>query len=158
MYTFRNVCLEDNKLELNDGTTKLFLNSTSVIPHDSPDTFPYSNLDDDIFYFLQYINGHAPQGTFVNEIDTEVGKVKENKEMEKSYMTYAMEIERHRREAKNIGIAIGREEGQAVGSQLRAQKIALSMLEDKASITLISKYTGLTEQEIRALAKEHNLL
>ena len=41
-------------------------------------------------------------------------------------MTYAMEIERHRREAKNIGIAIGREEGlrqgQAAGSQLRAQK------------------------------------
>ena len=106
------------------------------------------------FYFLQYINGHAPQGKFVNEIDTEVGKVKESKEMEKSYMTYAMEIERHRREAKNIGIAIGRKEG----SNIRAQKIALSMLEDKASIALISKYTGLTEQEIRALAKEHDLL
>ena len=89
-------------------------------------------------------------------------------------MTYAMEIERHRREAKNIGIAIGREEGlaagrkeglsqglkqgQAAGSQLRAQKIALSMLEDKASMALISKYTGLSEQEIRSLAKEHNLL
>ncbi|WP_276789075.1 hypothetical protein [Veillonella magna] len=81
-------------------------------------------------------------------------------------MTYAMEIERHRREAKNIGIAIGREEGlrqglkqgQAAGSQLRAQKIAVSMLEDKASIALIGKYTGLSEQEIRALAKEHNLL
>ena len=154
MYTFRNVCLEDNTLELNDGTTKLFLNSTSVIPYDSPDTFPYSNLDNDIFYFLQYINGHAPQGKFVNEIDTEVGKVKESKEMEKSYMTYAMEIERHRREAKNIGIAIGREEG----SNIRAQKMALSMLEDKAPIALISKYTGLTEQEILDLAKEHNLL
>ena len=69
-------------------------------------------------------------------------------------MTYAMEIERHRREAKNVGIAIGRKEG----SNIRAQKIALSMLEDKASIALISKYTGLTEQEILDLAKEHNLL
>ena len=162
MYTFRNVCLEDNKLELNDGTTKLFLNSTSVIPHDSPDTFPYSNLDDDIFYFLQYINGHAPQGKFVNEIDTEVGKVKESKEMEKSYMTYAMEIERHRREAKNIGIAIGREEGlkqgQAAGSQLRAQKIALSMLREQIPLNVIVKCTSLSEQEIRTLAKEHHLL
>ncbi|WP_289087847.1 Rpn family recombination-promoting nuclease/putative transposase [uncultured Veillonella sp.] len=162
MYTFRNVCLEDNTLELNDGTTKLFLNSTSVIPYDSPDTFPYSNLDDDIFYFLQYINGHAPQGKFVNEIDTEVGKVKESKEMEKSYMTYAMEIERHRREAKNIGIAIGREEGlkqgQAAGSQLRAQKIALSMLREQIPLNVIVKCTSLSEQEIRTLAKEHNLL
>ena len=166
MYTFRNVCLEDNRLELNDGTTKLFLNSTSVIPYESPDTFPHSNLDDDIFYFLQYINGHAPQGTFVNEIDTEVGKVKENKEMEKSYMTYAMEIERHRREAKNIGIAIGREEGLATGreeglaagSQLRAQKIALSMLKKGLPIQLIRECTSLSEQEILDLAKEHNLL
>ena len=162
MYTFRNVCLEDNTLELNDGTTKLFLNSTSVIPYDSPDTFPYSNLDDDIFYFLQYINGHAPQGKFVNEIDTEVGKVKESKEMEKSYMTYAMEIERHRREAKNIGIAIGREEGlkqgQAAGSQLRAQKIALSMLREQIPLNVIVKCTSLSEQEIHDLAKEHNLL
>ena len=154
MYTFRNICLEDNKLELNDGTTKLFLNSTSVIPYDSPDTFPYSNLDNDIFYFLQYINGHAPQGKFVNEIDTEVGKVKENKEMEKSYMTYAMEIERHRREAKNIGIAIGREEG----SNIRAQKIALSMLQEQIPLNVIVKCTSLSEQEVLDLAKEHNLL
>ena len=162
MYTFRNVCLEDNTLELNDGTTKLFLNSTSVIPYDSPDTFPYSNLDNDIFYFLQYINGHAPQGKFVNEIDTEVGKVKESKEMEKSYMTYAMEIERHRREAKNIGIAIGREEGlrqgQAVGRKEGLCQTALSMLENNVPVELISKYTSLTEQEINDLAKEHNLL
>ena len=169
-YTFRNLCLEDTNLELNDGTTKLFLNSTAVIPYESPDIFSYSDLDDDIFYFLQYINGHAPQGTFVNEINEEVTKVKESKEMEKSYMTYEMEIERHRRKAKNIGITIGREErlrrglsqglkqGQAAGSQLRAQKIALSMLEDKASMALINKYTGLSEQEIRSLAKEHHLL
>ena len=81
-------------------------------------------------------------------------------------MTYEMELLVRHNDGIREGIVIGREEGlrqglkqgQAVGSQLRAQKIALSMLEDKASIALISKYTGLTEQEIRALAKEHNLL
>ncbi|WP_302225996.1 hypothetical protein [Veillonella magna] len=93
-------------------------------------------------------------------------------------MTYAMEIERHRREAKNIGIAIGREaglrqglsqglkqglsqglkQGEAAGRKEGLCQTALSMLEDKAPIALISKYTGLTEQEIRDLAKEHNLL
>ena len=165
-YTFRNLCIEDTNLELNDGTTKLFLNSTAVIPYESPDIFPYSDLDDDIFYFLQYINGHAPQGTFVNEINEEVTRVKENKEMEKSYMTYAMEIERHRREAKNIGIAIGREEGlrqglkqgQAAGRKEGFYQTALSMLKKGLPVPLISECTSLTEQEIRALAKEHNLL
>ena len=81
-------------------------------------------------------------------------------------MTYEMELLVRHNDGIREGIVIGREEGlrqglkqgQAVGSQLRAQKIALSMLEVKASIALISKYTGLTEQEIRALAKEHNLL
>ena len=69
-------------------------------------------------------------------------------------MTYAMEIERHRREAKNIGIAIGREEG----SNIRAQKIALSMLREQIPLNVIVKCTSLSEQEILALAKEHHLL
>ena len=97
-------------------------------------------------------------------------------------MTYEMELLVRHNDGIREGIAIGRKEGldagrreglaagrkeglsqglkqgQAACSQLRAQKIALSMLEDKASIALISKYTGLTEQEILDLAKEHNLL
>ena len=51
------------------------------------------------------------------------------------------------------GLSQGLKQGQAAGSQLRAQKIAVSMLEDKASIALISKYTGLSEQEIRPSPK-----
>ncbi|MBM6825410.1 hypothetical protein H6A01_10350 [Veillonella magna] len=89
-------------------------------------------------------------------------------------MTYEMELLVRHNDGIREGIAIGRKEGlaagrkeglsqglkqgQAAGSQLRAQKVALSMLEDKASIALISKYTGLSEQEIRSLAKEHHLL
>lgn len=85
-------------------------------------------------------------------------------------MTYEMELLVRHNDGIREGIAIGREEGlrqglsqglkqgEAAGSQLRAQKMALSMLEDKASIALISKYTGLSEQEIHDLAKEHNLL
>ena len=81
-------------------------------------------------------------------------------------MTYEMELLVRHNDGIREGIAIGREEGlrqglkqgQAAGSQLRAQKMALSMLEDKAPIALISKYTGLTEQEVLNLAKEHNLL
>ena len=170
MYTFRNLCLEDTNLELNDGTTKLFLNSTAVIPYESPDAFLYSELDDDIFYFLQYINGHAPQGTFVNEINEEVAKVKESKEMEKSYMTYAMEIERRERIARNIGIEEGIKEGMQKGIQKGIQRgmqegmkkgltqTALAMLEENIPLDVISKCTSLTIQEIEILAKEHHVL
>ena len=81
-------------------------------------------------------------------------------------MTYEMELLVRHNDGIREGIAIGRKEGlnqglkqgQAVGRKFQAQKMALSMLEDKASIPLISKYAGLNEQEILNLAKEHNLL
>ena len=73
-------------------------------------------------------------------------------------MTYEMELLVRHNDGIREGIAIGREQGQAVGRKLQAQRMALSMLQDSASIALISKYTGLTEQEIHDLAKEHNLL
>ena len=153
MYTFRNLCLEDTNLELNDGTTKLFLNSTAVIPYESPDTFPYSDLDDDIFYFLQYINGHAPQGKFVNAINEEVAKVKENKEMEKSYMTYAMEIERRERIARNLGL----EEGIKQGVQKEQIRFILALLEKHVSLETIVAASDLSAETIKAIAHKHGM-
>ena len=157
MYTFRNLCLEDTNLELNDGTTKLFLNSTAVIPYESPDIFPYSDLDDDVFYFLQYINGHAPQGAFVNEINEEVAKVKESKEMEKSYMTYAMEIERRERIARNLGIEEGIQKGMQEGIQKEQLRFILALLEKQVSLDTIVAASGLSAETIKAIAHEHGM-
>ena len=173
MYTFRNLCLEDTNLELNDGTTKLFLNSTAVIPYESPDTFPYSDLDDDIFYFLQYINGHAPQGTFVNEINEEVTKVKENKEMEKSYMTYAMEIERRERIARNIGLEEGMKEGIQKGIQKGLKegmqkgikegvqkeqlRFIISMIKKNLPLDVIAELAELSVDDIEKIKCDYNL-
>ena len=160
-YTFRNLCLEDTNLELNDGTTKLFLNSTAVIPYESPDTFPYSDLDDDIFYFLQYINGHAPQGKFVNTINEEVAKVKKNKEMEKSYMTYAMEIERRERIARNIGIEEGMKKGIQKGIKEGVQKEQLrfivSMIKKNLPLDVIAELAELSVDDIEKIKCDYNL-
>ena len=165
MYTFRNLCLEDTNLELNDGTTKLFLNSTAVIPYDSPEIFPYSDLDDDIFYFLQYINGHAPQGSFVNEINEEVTKVKENKEMEKSYMTYAMEIERRERIARNIGIEEGMKKGIKKGIQKGIKegvqkeqlRFIVSMIKKNLPLDVIAELAELSVADIEKIKCDYNL-
>ena len=77
-------------------------------------------------------------------------------------MTYEMELLVRHNDGIREGIAIGREEGlkqgQAAGSQLRAQKIALSMLREQIPLNVIVKCTSLSEQEIRDLAKEHDLL
>ena len=165
---------------IQDKSTKIFLNSTVGTADATPDQYP--EVDKDLFYLLQYIHTHTVHGDFVKEIDEELTNIKFSETQEVAYMTYEMELLVRHNDGIREGIAIGRKEGldagrreglaagreeglnqglkqgQAVGRKFQAQKMALSMLEDKASIALISKYTGLSEQEIRSLAKEHNLL
>ncbi|MBD8975141.1 Rpn family recombination-promoting nuclease/putative transposase [Veillonella magna] len=149
---------------IQDKSTKIFLNSTVGTADATPDQYP--EVDKDLFYLLQYIHTHVVHGDFVKEIDEELTNIKFSETQEVAYMTYEMELLVRHNDGIREGIAIGREEGlnqglkqgQAVGRKFQAQKMALSMLEDKASIALISKYTGLSEQEILDLAKEHNLL
>ena len=73
-------------------------------------------------------------------------------------MTYEMELLVRHNDGIREGIAIGRKEGLAAGRKEGLCQTALSMLENNVPVELISKYTSLTEQEIRALAKEHYLL
>ena len=102
---------------------------------------------------MQYINGLAPQGTFVNEINEEVTKVKENKEMEKSYMTYAMEIERRERIARNIGL----EEGIKQGVQKEQIRFILALLEKHVSLETIVAASDLSAETIKAIAHRNGM-
>ena len=172
LYECKTCWTKKSRDVIQDKSTKIFLNSTVGTADATPDQYP--EVDKDLFYLLQYIHTHVVHGNFVKEIDEELTNIKFSETQEVAYMTYEMELLVRHNDGIREGIAIGREEGlavgrkeglsqglkqgQAAGSQLRAQKIALSMLEDKASIALISKYTGLSEQEIRSLAKEHHLL
>ncbi|WP_288300619.1 hypothetical protein [uncultured Veillonella sp.] len=113
------------------------------------------------FYFLQYINGHAPQGKFVNTINEEVAKVKKNKEMEKSYMTYAMEIERRERIARNIGLEEGMKEGIQKGIKEGVQKEQLrfivSMIKKNLPLDVIAELAELSVADIEKIKCDYNL-
>ena len=69
-------------------------------------------------------------------------------------MTYAMEIERRERIARNIGMKEGIQKGMKKG----LAQTALAMLEENIPLDVISKCTSLTIQEIEVLAKEHHVL
>lgn len=90
IYTFKNRCLEVNDLELEDQTTKLFLNSKGYSPKIHPD----------IKAFLRYLDGKMPQGNFVKEIDQEVIRVKRHEETRREYMTLYMEMEELKEEIR----------------------------------------------------------
>ena len=96
MYTFRNLCIENKELELEDKTTKIFLNSKGKT----------ETLDTDIAAFLKYVNGKAAEGTFTKEIDQEVIRVKRHDETRREYMTYERELKQWKRKC----LAEGKEE------------------------------------------------
>ena len=101
VYTFRNRCVEENCLELGDGTTKIFLNTKGTI----------GEADEDIKKFLAYVDGHAAEGKFTQDIAREVEKVKLHEETRLEYMTLLMEMKEQKREGREEGRREGRREG-----------------------------------------------
>lgn len=74
----------------------------------------------------------------------------ERKEYEQSQRAYN-DIKNAVESAKKEGEAKGRVEGRIEGERAKAQKSAVAMKRDGMSVKLISKYTGLSEDEIEAL-------
>jgi predicted transposase/invertase (TIGR01784 family) len=100
IYTFRNLCVEDKELELDDKTTKIFVNSTGTEDDVTPD----------VKAFLDYVNGVLSDDAFVREIDDEIVRVKQIEQERVGYMTYAMKIEEERELAEEKGREEGRKE------------------------------------------------
>ncbi len=87
-YTFENLCVEDKELSLNDGTKKIFFNTTA-----------YKEAEDtDVREFLKYVNGGESDHPFVKTIKDKVEQVKSNKEWRLEYMTLYMREQEIREE------------------------------------------------------------
>ena len=127
----RNYCFQDKELELNDGTTKIFLCSDGTLDDVSPN----------VRAFLDYMKGLPVNDEFVNEVDNFIKEIKVREEERKSYMTYEMKL----MEAHNDGKAEGRAENQA--------DTAIKMLKNNEPIEKIIEYTGLTEQQLQKLTQ-----
>ena len=68
-YTFENLCEEDTTIRLNDGTRKIFFNSTDYAKAE----------DEDVREFLRYVNGEKSDNPFVRTLDDKVEKIKTSK-------------------------------------------------------------------------------
>ena len=135
-YTFRNMCSEDQGIELEDGTTKLFL-STKGEKDDV--SVPLKN-------FLDHVDGHAPADELMKEIDTEVELSKSRDEWRREYMTLALEIEKEKKQSWEAGKAEGKVE------------VVIDMLKEKMSIDMIACFTKLTVDQIKEIGKKNALL
>ena len=161
-YTFQNMCLEYKEpIYLEDGTTKIFLNTTSK---------DLSSLDGELRLFYDYIKDKIAQTDFTKELDATIFRMKQEKEERNMYLTYSSRMMEQRRdgyeaglftgreEGISIGLATGREEGISIGLERGAYQKALEMARamyfDKVPIETIAKYTNLPLETVMELKQE----
>lgn len=111
-YTFTNLCVKEEGLKLDDGTTKLFLSTKRQVDDISK---PLKN-------FLDYVDGYAPADELMQEIDSEVNIAKNREEWRREYMTLALEIEKE----KKISLEQGEIEGRVKSIKSLMKNMKLS--------------------------------
>lgn len=136
MYTFTNLCHEQDGLELGDGATKVFLNTKGTV----------GEVDGDIDKFLAYVDGKAAEGEFTQDIAAEVERIKQHNETKVEYMTLMMELKEQRREGRDEGIESAREES------------ALAMFADNLPVEKVAQYSKLSLQAATTLGQRHGYI
>lgn len=96
--------MEDKKLLLNDGTVKVFFNTTGT----------KGNINKDAKNILKFIESSTAEDGFTEKLAQEVAKIKENKEWQVEYMTLMMREREKYNEGRTEGIQEGRIEGTVV--------------------------------------------
>ena len=141
-YTFQNMCLEHKEpIYLEDGTTKIFLNTTSK---------DLCSLDGELRLFYDYIKDKIAQTDFTKELDATIFRMKQEKEERNMYLTYSSRMMEQRRDGYEEGISIGLERG-AYENKLET---ARAMYLDKVPIETIAKYTNLPLETVMELVQE----
>ena len=141
VYTFKTICSENNAITLQDGITKVIINSTAA------DKTP----DPELKAFLEYMNGITSDSPFIRKIDRYIKELKENEERRKEYMLIQSFEMDARRDGIQQGIRQGIEQGFSEGSYQTKLETAKLMRMHNYPIAEICTMTGLTQEEVESV-------
>jgi len=149
VYTFRNVCSEDDGIFLDDKSVKVFYNVGAYGKEDEPE----------LSALLQYLCERRATSGFTQRIDALVEKAKRNEKFRSWYMSLNIHEDDLRMAGEKIGfergvvagIRKGRRDGIAAGSYQAKRETAKLMAERKYPLSEIRLMTGLSEAEIKKL-------
>lgn len=133
-YTFNAICNEDHSLVLDDGVTRVFIN-TEGDKH---------RISKELANLIGYISTGEVTDDYTRQLDEEVQELRNDTGKEVSYMTYMQAM----MEERNMGI----DEGISIGISQANQETALNMLKDGFPAETIIKYTKLTLEQVTKLA------
>ena len=137
-YTFKNVCMEEHDILLNDGATKLFLSTKGKGKMD--------DISKPLQRFLDYVDGHAASDELLRDIESAVDEAKHCEAWREEYSMLSMDHYTYWKE----GVAEGRAEGKV--------EVVIQMLRKHLSLEMIAEVTNFTVEEVKDIAKEHALI
>ncbi|MBP5569212.1 MAG: Rpn family recombination-promoting nuclease/putative transposase [Treponema sp.] len=136
VYTFENMCREDNSVKLNDRTYKHFF----IAP-----TCAKMIEDEEIRSFFEFLITNNPADNYTSELDSYVTYAKKNMQWRMEFMTWER-METYKYEE-------GFEDGEQNGRQNKAIEDATNFLKEKISPEIIARCVGLPLEEVLKLAE-----
>ena len=133
-YTFNAICNEDHSLVLDDGVTRVFINTEG----------DRHRISKELASFIGYISTGEVTDDYTKDLDEEVRALRNDDGRERDYMTYMQTIMEHEDMAYSQGIT------QGISQANKA--MAIKMLKANKPYGEISEFTELTLSEIRELA------
>ena len=143
-YTFKNVCIEDHDIALNDGATKLFLSTKGT----------QNDVLKPLQAFLDYIDGQEATDELLRDIDDAVYEVKHCEAWKEEYVMLSMDHYKYWKEGMAEGIAEGLAQGKSEGKV----EVVIQMLRKQLSLEMIAEVTNFTVEDVRKIAEEHALM
>ena len=134
-YTFENRCCEDEKLRLEDGTQKIFLNAMGT----------QDDVNEDLRAFLSYVAGRKSDNSFVRKLDDAVQRARKNQEWRREFMTLLM------RDQENI------EKGRAEGRAESRYEMIVEMLRNDIPVEKIARVAGVSVEEILEISRSADI-
>ena len=146
LYTFENICLEDGKTPLHDGTKKVIINAQAFRKAENKE----------LEGFLEYVKTGTVNTEYTGRIETMIQAVKNNEQARQEYRFmsgFEMDArEEGRLEGRQEGIAQGEARGFADGAYQKALETAKLMQMHNYPIAEICEMTGLSKQEVEAIS------
>ena len=147
-YTFKNVCIEDHDIALNDGATKLFLSTKGT----------QNDVSKPLQAFLDCIDGQEATDELLRDIDDAVYEVKHCEAWKEEYVMLSMDHYKYWKEGMAEGIAEGLAQGKAEGKSEGKIEVVIQMLRKQLSLEMIAEVTNFTVEDVRKIAEEHALM
>ena len=133
-YTFNAICNEDHSLVLDDGVTRVFINTEG----------DRHRISKELASLIGYISTGEVTDDYTKDLDEEVRTLRNDDGRERDYMTYMQTIMEHEDMAYSQGIT------QGISQANKA--MAIKMLKANKPYEEISEFTELTMSEIDELA------